>query len=363
MHAVNVLAILLAAAAAVLAAPAPARPSCKSPTQGMFYVSGPMADFSFCPGATSSPRFRKRSDHSTPLPPGRAGVGLVGIPYNDGRVLSNMQINPIFIGQPTAKDNMIEFYENIWGSEWAKMMTQYTATNSTGHKYVVNGYGTVKKPIFKTSNVTDFLDKDIQTMFRNMVKSGEIRPKSDSGSFYPVFFGRNVNISAPFSDLQAPGPERACANNGFCAYHGSVDISEVSTNGVQFMYYSVQPDLSSPGCATKCGDKTPPENQMMVASHELAEALTDPDVGAGNDNANGWLDDRSGEIGDICNHIFGETVGRNGKVFPVQKLFNNRTLNCVDRLDPMKDIVVISVEIKPKKTFPFFEFVIKKTLV
>ncbi|TPX70774.1 hypothetical protein CcCBS67573_g06417 [Chytriomyces confervae] len=347
-------AVVCLAAASALAAPAPTKPSCKSPTQGMFYVSGPMADFSFCPGAKPSASFQKRSDHSSPLPPGRAGVGIAGLPYNDGRVLTDMQINPIFIGAPTARTNMTEFYNNIWGSEWARMLTQYSATNSTGHKYTVTGYGTVKPAIVKQSNVTDVPDDQIQTMLRDMVASGEIKPKLDAGSFYPIFFAKDVNVSAPFSDLS--GPERACANNGFCAYHGSVDIAALN-KGVEFLYYSVQPDLASPGCATKCGDKSPAENQMMVASHELAEALTDPDVGPGNLNANGWIDDRAGEVADICNHIFGQTVGSNGKVYTVQKLFNNRTLNCVDRLDPLKDITVLVKELRLKKTYPFYEIV------
>jgi len=60
-------------------------------------------------------------------------------------------------------------------------------------------------------------------------------------------------------------------------------------------------------CAGRCFTGAPLSDLTKTFSHELIEAVTDPDSNLG------WNDVTNGEIGDICNDLFtqlptGETV-------------------------------------------------------
>jgi hypothetical protein len=68
----------------------------------------------------------------------------------------------------------------------------------------------------------------------------------------------------------------------FCGYHDAIE---------QVIFYAVLP---YPGCAGCLGDLAEFDALTSTASHELAEAITDPVPGTG------WYDDMHGEVGDIC---------------------------------------------------------------
>src|SRR5256885_2648827 len=81
------------------------------------------------------------------------------------------------------------------------------------------------------------------------------------------------------------------------------------------LFYAVVP---YPNCAGCLADLQPLDALTSVCSHELAEAITDPVPGQG------WYDDTSGEIGDIC-------AWQNKKLgaYEVQLLWSNRAKACV----------------------------------
>ena len=61
------------------------------------------------------------------------------------------------------------------------------------------------------------------------------------------------------------------------------------------------------------------------SSHELAEAVTDP-------TGEGWMDRTIGaEIADLC-WDNGTTIGSDGKVYVIQKLWSNTAGKCVSGL-------------------------------
>src|SRR5260370_25444741 len=65
------------------------------------------------------------------------------------------------------------------------------------------------------------------------------------------------------------------------------------------------PVLSAPGCNGGCGGGSTFQNLTSVSSHELAESITDAEVGIASvfDRPLAWYDQNSNaEIGDLCNH-------------------------------------------------------------
>ena len=81
------------------------------------------------------------------------------------------------------------------------------------------------------------------------------------------------------------------------------------------MFYAVLP---SPDCRGCSGDRPALEALTITASHELAEAITDPVPGTG------WYDDAVGEIGDICAWRT-KTVGD----YVVQTEWSNAARSCI----------------------------------
>jgi hypothetical protein len=104
----------------------------------------------------------------------------------------------------------------------------------------------------------------------------------------------------------------------FCAYH-----STFQRNGTN-VYYAVIPDMSG-RCSGDCGPSSQLGNTTAVASHELAESVTDPAVGLAADYGPplGWFDRDAGEIADICN---GQRAMVGG--FTVQPVWSNALNRC-----------------------------------
>ena len=100
------------------------------------------------------------------------------------------------------------------------------------------------------------------------------------------------------------------------------------------MYYSVLPDFSGPGFTDpSCGNGSEFQNVTAVSSHELAEVITDPEVGLAAACCSpllpGTTQTNNQENGDICNHIDGTTKGGDGVTYTVQKIWSNKQNNCV----------------------------------
>jgi hypothetical protein len=86
------------------------------------------------------------------------------------------------------------------------------------------------------------------------------------------------------------------------------------------------------GCEFGCGAAaTQFGNYTQVASHELVETMTDPEVGLATvfGPPLAWADTVFSEIGDICNDLNGQVVGADGVTYDVQTEFSNSVNDCI----------------------------------
>lgn len=117
----------------------------------------------------------------------------------------------------------------------------------------------------------------------------------------------------------------SCANIDYCGYHGHTG----QTSPV--FIYAIMPYGDPAGCG---GAKTPnnspaAEAAMNTASHEIAEAITDPLIDA-------WMTADGEEIADICGG-YGTNTWKsgtanqmwNGHFYELQQEYNNHTKSCV----------------------------------
>jgi hypothetical protein len=132
----------------------------------------------------------------------------------------------------------------------------------------------------------------------------------------------------------------------YCAYH-STDVNSAVYANLSYPIYASPvgftcgtdgryPVIESPN------NNPDADTEISPTSHEVSEAITDPDT------QTGWYDSHGNEIGDDCAYIYGATNGQagalynqtiNGQHFITQQEFSNNVFNasggtagCVDSL-------------------------------
>jgi hypothetical protein len=238
------------------------------------------------PGAQARP-VRIVPMRPTPRPAEEAAARLAAAPaaaavmpqlaYNGGPLLANVEITAVF-----------------WGSEWSDSPLSDLATQlgdyfgflvTSPYMDQLAEYGVAGMPIGPGSFAgavqvatpapdTTTTDEQIQSFLQDEITAGSL-PQPSTNSLYFVFTPPGVAVSL--------GGDLSC--QVFCGYHDAIDGQ---------IFYAVVPYPDCAGC--QLGSTL--DSLTVVASHELAEAVTDPIPGQGWY----WFADANdqGEIGDIC---------------------------------------------------------------
>jgi hypothetical protein len=113
------------------------------------------------------------------------------------------------------------------------------------------------------------------------------------------------------------GHDRFCGgHSGFCGYHSSF------LQGLTDVRYAVLADTGpTAACYHDCWTGQPFTDLTKTFTHELVEAVTDPDLNTG------WNDISNGEIADICNSRFSSVPGPAGN-YTVQAEWSNQAARC-----------------------------------
>ncbi|KAJ3308921.1 hypothetical protein HDV04_000605 [Boothiomyces sp. JEL0838] len=223
--------------------------------------------------------------------------------YHGGPVIHSAQVVPVLLGpNPTSfpyYKSIQHYYAQIMNSPYIDMLNEYN--NKTK---IIRGKAWTPQYIFTDKSTFD--DNDIMNSLGAMVKRGTIKPSVNT--IYAVHASPGVAIT--FSGLES------CKT--FCAYHSNMGLDDGST-----LIYTVIPDTD---CALCGGFYNNYNNFGMMASHELVEAITNPDT------ASGWYagtSDVQDEIGDICAWQLGTIKGSDGINYPVQKIWSNQKQACI----------------------------------
>ena len=243
--------------------------------------------------------------------------------YYGGRVLSNVKIIMVLYGSGTyqsfiandAAPSMASFYQQVVNSSYLDWLCEYGTPTQTIGRGTYGGKVAITPSSANNRNPID--DSNIQAELQRQIQLGGL-PAPDANTLYMVHFPQGKTITM--------GGTGSCVAGGFCAYHGTIA-------GSPEIFYGVMPDMSAgSGCATGCGQgATALDNQSSVCSHELIEAITDPEVGLATTYSAplSWYDPAYGEIGDICNAMQVQFVGTDGHIYTVQAGFSNMANDCI----------------------------------
>jgi hypothetical protein len=231
----------------------------------------------------------------------------------------------------TASPGFDAFFSDVPASSYIAWLTEYNTTMGGGTQQHI-GYGGYigSYDITPSTSAATVDDATIQSDLLARVGDGTLPapgqftdPQGYNNAVYAVFFPSGKTITE----------QGATSGVDFCAYHSS---TAATVNGVHLRYMVLPDDENSNfrgGCSSAQG-QTDFQIMQSYTSHELAETITDPDVGLDTNNSLGpplaWYENAQtgGEIGDICN-AQGGTVDAFGDTFTVQKLWSNADDACI----------------------------------
>jgi hypothetical protein len=247
--------------------------------------------------------------------------------YYGGPVVKNIKVIQVLYGsgtyqsfvQGTGSGTISAFYGGVVGSPYfAWLNGDYGSGSGKTTQTIGSGAfaGQVTITPSASRNGSTITDAQVQAELKAQISAGHLAAPN-ANTYYAVYFPKGKKISQ--------GGSSSCVSGGFCAYHGTVVQSSATWT------YGVHPDNSSgSGCDAGCGSSTAFHNMSSVASHELIETVTDPDVGIATTLSSplAWYNNTYGEIGDICNGQQGAVVGTDGVTYTVQTEWSNSKSAC-----------------------------------
>ena len=214
---------------------------------------------------------------------------LLTVTYHGGALLTAVNAQAVYLGSDwqntstlqTQKGQLDQFVSTLVSGSYMDMLTNagYNVGRGTSTAGAIDNL-----TLSKTSGVTD---SQIQADIQSMISAGQVQaPTADN--LYIVYVEPGVVIKTSFG----------ASNTAFLGYHGAF-AGHTAGGAAADIHYAV---IAYPGApnfsATSQGFASNLDDLTAVSSHEVAEAVTDPNV---NYKALGWYDDQlNGEIGDLA---------------------------------------------------------------
>ena len=230
---------------------------------------------------------------------------------------------------PTHYQTVVKnFFGDYPSHTLASNNTQYFQVLGTAKTFIKGtgsfGGAVVDTDAYPTSGCTDaatpgncITDAQLQAEIQNVITAKGWVPNVNT-----IFFLFTSSSEGSCFD----STNQSCAFVQYCAYHGAF------TNGLnQTVIYANMPFLNVNGCLAPHtpNNDIAADSAASVASHELTEAITDPEL-------NAWFTSLGNEIGDLCNFNFGTNTWDsalanqmwNGRFYELQQEWDNHKSSC-----------------------------------
>lgn len=274
--------------------------------------------------------FRSVLKHGSAAMPIHADPVVEYLEYYGGPVVSNVEVVVVIWGNADSDvtDGIGNFYNDLVGSSFMDLLSEYSTTGFNSGTNQEIGYGTYKGTFVITpsaaNNLASLSDTNIQNELNLQIQAGVLPPptvdtQGSTNTAYMVYFPLNTTITS------SQGGGTSCVN--FCAYHSNayVKLQEKFFP----LYYSVFPSYSNPGCPCEVASSTF-DSTTAFSTHELAELVTDPQVGQATilGPPLGWtavVNFQLSEVADLC--IFDQGSGPGG--YNLALIWSNMQQRCV----------------------------------
>ena len=280
---------------------------------------------------------------------GNVGSGAIGVeqkpavyliwwgPQWAGKGFTTPDTNGTMYSSKTLQTYLASFFQNVGGSPWANIQTQYCAYALPGSTSCAGAGGFVTNPKGQLKGVwTDPapVPDDIVTLglAQNLVDD----PIASEAVRAVQHFGYNPN--ATYIVLTPPAKIGTGEGAAYCAYHTQTTSVDGLGNPERIQYAFIPwlnenwPTSGTGGCGMHNVNATSDafgngifDGWSIAVGHEYAEAVTDPDNFTSIQD--GWNDDTTYENGDKCAWIDTQNITLGAHKFAVQPLWSNKAFD------------------------------------
>ncbi|BBH17176.1 hypothetical protein Back2_14630 [Nocardioides baekrokdamisoli] len=278
----------------------------------------------------------------------RSSPPAVNLQYFGGPLVTSAAVENVLWGAsgtylsqvalPVAPGDINTAMSDMFASQWGKNLASYSAGGYTIGAGTVTGRTSITPSLAASGTTVE--DSAIQAELLSQIAAGHLGTPT-ANTIYTLHFpqGTTVCDAGMGASPEACSPVQGADNtNAFCGYHGATSATDPAT-GLHILYV-VLPYADAyyqGGCGPHSGALNATES---VASHELAETITDPQVSlaTGPQAPLGWYDLNYGENGDICQSGLSPAANSvesvnyqdgSGTWFSVQQIFTPQWKACV----------------------------------
>ncbi len=235
---------------------------------------------------------------------------VLTVTFHGGALLSHVETQAVYLGSDWNTNSSLSsqtatldhFLSYLVQSPYMDMLTNagYNVGRGTADAGKIDNL-----TLNKTTGVTD---TQIHSELQSLISSSQLKTP-DANRLYVVFVESGVVVKNP--------PD--ASNTTFLGYHGAFAGRDASGKSADIRYVVIPYPGSPNFSATSQGFASNLDEITSVTSHELSEAVTDPNV---NYKTLGWYDDQlNGEIGDLTSksvvlngYLVQDVVDKNDRV-------------------------------------------------
>jgi hypothetical protein len=224
----------------------------------------------------------------------------------------------------TVKNYVQSFFGNVGGSAWAGVQTQYCQNMDPGFSCAGQPFAQfVTNPKHQLKGTwSDPTPVPAEIVTTGLAENQTNDPLETEALAAAAHFGYNVN--ATYFILTPPGHGASAYGSVYCAYHS--ETGHTTGHGVRYAFIPYVPEQGA-GCGQNSVNANDSfgngylDGYSIVAGHEYAEAVTDPDNQMGTQD--GWNDVQTSENGDKCAWMGLQNISLGGRPFAVQPMWSN----------------------------------------
>jgi len=218
--------------------------------------------------------------------------------------------------------NPQQFITDLDGSHFIHLLDQYTGSSKPKRYPLASAFITNGSPV-----PTFFSQADTFTWLEAAVNAAAAIPGNSAasvtgpGNIYHLYFVSGTDVCADASNTECYSPDNL-PTFAFCGYHSWIDFGPPFNR----VYFTVEPFQAVTGCFGPTADLTSATSNTL--SHEIFEAISDPDLDAWYGNNTFPLNNFGEEIGDECAwaHLFPQKLGKN--TYVTQNEYSNKSHSC-----------------------------------
>jgi len=225
------------------------------------------------------------------------GREVLTVTYFGGNLLKNVEAQAVYLGsgwgsQTQTKATMESFLADVTNSTYMDAMTNagYGVGRGSAAPGVVDNAALGKNLVLSDAWIQSRLQSDI---------TAGLTQQPNANRLYIIYVQPNVAVNL--------GAGQGVTNQGVLGYHGAFGGRDAAGRAATIRYAVIAYPGGTVGNSSMGVSAT--DQMTSVTSHELAEAVTDPDV---NYARMGWYDPRLGEIADMTENNPKANVRLNG---------------------------------------------------